>query len=133
MPSVRKYLKTEQKGELEFNAVDIFKKTWQWLVECGRERLVNSQLIEQYAASVSRWIQREECTSKFGFLTRHPTTSNVIASPYVAMSRDYAKQSSQLWSQIFQVVKENDAVVCQGTTPQDNVVEWLLRTWKGKY
>ncbi|WRM22195.1 P27 family phage terminase small subunit [Lacticaseibacillus rhamnosus] len=133
MPPVKKYLKAEQKSGLEFDAADIFKETWQWLVERGCERLVNSQLIEQYAVSVSRWIQCEECISKFGFLARHPTTGNAIASPYVAMSRDYMKQSSQLWFQIFQVVKENNAAAYQVTTPQDDVMERLLRTRKGKY
>lgn len=109
------------------------KKPGSGLVDRGCERLVNTQLIEQYAVSVSRWIQCEECISKFGFLARHPTTGNAIASPYVAMSRDYMKQSSQLWFQIFQVVKENNAAAYQGTTPQDDVMERLLRTRKGKY
>lgn len=43
------------------------------------------------------------------------------------------KQSSQFWFQIFQVVKENNAAAYQGTTPQDDVMERLLRTRKGKY
>ena len=97
MPPVKKYLKAKQKNGLEFDAADIFKETWEWLVERGCEKLVNTQLIEQYAVSVSRWIQCEECISKFGFLARHPTTGNAIASPYVSMSRDYMKQSCQLW------------------------------------
>ena len=131
MPPVKKYLKAKQKNGLEFDAADIFKETWEWLVERGCEKLVNTQLIEQYAVSVSRWIQCEECISKFGFLARHPTTGNAIASPYVSMSRDYMKQSSQLWFQIFQVVKENNATTYQGSTPQDDVMERLLRSRKG--
>ena len=131
MPPVKKYLKAKQKNGLEFDAADIFKETWEWLVERGCEKLVNTQLIEQYAVSVSRWIQCEECISKFGFLARHPTTDNAIASPYVSMSRDYMKQSSQLWFQIFQVVKENNATTYQGSTPQDDVMERLLRSRKG--
>ncbi|MEK1336369.1 MULTISPECIES: P27 family phage terminase small subunit [Limosilactobacillus] len=131
MPPVKEYLKTKQKNGLEFDAADIFKETWEWLVERGCEKLVNTQLIEQYAVSVSRWIQCEECISKFGFLARHPTTGNAIASPYVSMSRDYMKQSSQLWFQIFQVVKENNTTAYQGSTPQDDVMERLLRSRKG--
>lgn len=50
---------------------------------------------------------------------------------YVSMSRDYMKQSSQLWFQIFQVVKENNATTYQGSTPQDDVMERLLRSRKG--
>ena len=41
------------------------------------------------------------------------------------------KQSSQLWFQIFQVVKENNATTYQSNTPQDDVMERLLRSRKG--
>ena len=61
---------------------------------------------EQYAVSVSRWIQCEECISEYGFLAKHPTTGNAIASPYVSMSQQYMKQVNQIWYQIYQVVKE---------------------------
>lgn len=131
MPPVKDYLKAKQKNGKDLEAAEIFEETWKWLMEHGCENLVNTQLIEQYAMSVSRWIQCEECISEYGFLARHPTTGNAIASPYVSMSRDYMKQSSQLWFQIFQVVKENNATTYQGNTPQDDVMERLLRTRKG--
>ena len=131
MPKPHEFLSAEQRDGSTLQAEEIYKETWEWLVERGCEKLVNTQLIEQYAVSVSRWIQCEECISKFGFLARHPTTGNAIASPYVSMSRDYMKQSSQLWFQIFQVVKENNATTYQGSTPQDDVMERLLRSRKG--
>ena len=131
MPPVKDYLKAKQKNGKGLEAADIFEDTWKWLTERGCENLVNTQLIEQYAMSVSRWIQCEECISEYGFLARHPTTGNAIASPYVSMGRDYMKQSSQLWFQIFQVVKENNATTYQGNTPQDDVMERLLRSRKG--
>ena len=96
--------------------------------------LVNNQLIEQYAMSVSRWIQCEEAISEFGFLAKHPTTGNAIASPYVSMSTQYMKQANQIWYQIYQVVKENCSVEYSSTSPHDNVMERLLnqrRTPKG--
>ena len=111
-------------------AEEVYKETWLWLKERGCERLVNQQLIEQYAMSVSRWIQCEQCISEYGFLAKHPTTGNAIASPYVAMSQTYMKQVNQVWYQIFQVVKENCSVEWQGSTPQDDVMERLLRTRK---
>ena len=101
------------------------------LKDRGCERLVNTQLIEQYAMSVSRWIQCEECISEFGFLAKHPTTGNAIASPYVSMSQQYMKQVNQIWYQIFQVVKENCSQPFSGNTPQDDVMERLLMTRKG--
>ena len=93
--------------------------------------LVNNQLIEQYAMSVSRWIQCEECISEYGFLAKHPTTSAAIASPYVAMSRDYMKQVNQCWYQIYQIVRK---LLCGfgGRSPQDDLMERLLSARKGK-
>lgn len=131
VPPVKEYLTSKQKAGKDLYAAEVYKETWNWLKERGCERLVNVQLIEQYAMSVSRWIQCEECISEFGFLAKHPTTGNAIASPYVAMSQQYMKQVNQIWYQIFQVVKENCSVEFQGATPQDDVMERLLRTRKG--
>ena len=54
-----------------------------------------------------------------------------IASPYVSMSQQYMKQVNQIWYQIYQVVKENCSVEWQGSTPQDDVMERLLRARNG--
>ena len=132
MPPVKKYLKAEQKSGLEFDAADIFKETWQWLVERGCERLVNSQLIEQYAVSVSRWIQCEEAVTEYGFLAKHPTTGNAIQSPYVAMSQNFMSQTNRLWMEIYQIVKENCSGEYAGASPRDDAMERLLQARKGK-
>ena len=131
VPPVKEYLKSKQKTGKDLCAAEVYENTWNWLKERGCERLVTVQLVEQYAMSVSRWIQCEECISEFGFLAKHPTTGNAIASPYVAMSQQYMKQSNQIWYQIFQVVKENCSVEFSGATAQDDVMERLLRTRKG--
>lgn len=129
VPPVKDYLKARQKvGTL--CAEEVYEETWKWLKERGCEKVVNGQLVEQYAMSVSRWIQCEECISEYGFLAKHPTTGAACASPYVAMAQQYMKQTNQIWYQIFQVVKENCSVEFQGT-PQDDVMERLLRTRKG--
>ena len=132
VPPIKEYLKAEQKNGKDLCAEDIYKETWQWLKERGCEMLVNNQLIEQYAMSVSRWIQCEECISEYGFLAKHPTTGNAIASPYVSMSQTYMKQVNQTWYQIYQIVKENCSVEYGGMTPQDNLMERLLSTRKGR-
>ncbi len=128
MPPMKEYLKAKQKSGKDFCAAEVYAETWNWLKERGCERLVSVQLVEQYAMSVSRWIQCEECISEFGFLAKHPTTGNAIASPYVSMSQAYMKQVNQIWYQLFQIVKENCSIEWQGATPQDDVMERLLRT-----
>ena len=89
------------------------------------------QLINQYAMSVARQIQCEQCISEYGFLAKHPTTGNAIASPYVSMLQQFTKQANQSWYQIYQIVRENCSVEFTGNTPQDDVMERLLRARKG--
>ena len=90
-----------------------------------------TQLIEQYAMSVSRWVQCETCISEYGFLAKHPTTGAAITSPYVTMSQNYLKQVNQCWYQIYQIVRENCSAA-YGASPQDDLLERLLTARKGK-
>ena len=127
MPPINDYLKQEQKNGEKFYVEEIFKEMWNWLKIHECEALVNQQLIEQYAMTVSRWIQCEQAISEFGFLAKHPTTGNAIASPYVSMSKDYMKQINTLWYQIYQIVRENASVSYDGPIPKDDLMEKLLR------
>ena len=131
MPAVKDYLKATQKNGKDLCAEDIYIETYKWLKDRSCEMLVNNQLIEQYAMSVARWIQCEEAISEFGYLAKHPTTGAAIASPYVSMSQSYMKQTNYCWMQIYQIVKENCSVEFTGNTPQDDVMERLLRARKG--
>ena len=132
VPPIRSYLTATQKNGKDLCAEDVYRETYAWLKARGCDSLVNSQLVEQYAMSVSRWIQCEECISEFGFLAKHPTTGNAIASPYVSMSRDYMKQTNQCWYHIYQIVKENCSVEFGGSNPQDDLMERLLTARKGR-
>lgn len=131
MPPPREYLSAKQKSGKTILAVEIYEKTWQWLYERRCAHLIPAQLLEQYAMSVSRWIQCEECITEFGFLAKHPTTGNAIPSPYVAMSQSFMKQANNLWFQIYQVVKENNAADYKGSTPHDDAMERLLTARRG--
>ena len=131
IPPVKDYLKAKQKSGKDLCAEDIFVATYKWLKNCGCEKLVTVQQIEQYAMSVSRWIQCEEAISEFGFLAKHPTTGNAIASPFVAMSRDYMKQVNATWFAIHQIVKENCSVDYGGSAPHDDLMERLLTARRG--
>ena len=130
IPPVKEYLKAKQKNGKDLCAEDVFIATFTWLQGLNCDRLVNVQLIEQYAMSVSRWIQCEEAISEYGFLAKHPTTGNAIASPYVSMSRDYMKQVNSTWFAIYQIVKENCSVE-YGQTPHDDLMERLLSARRG--
>ncbi len=127
MPPIKDFLKAKQKNGKDMCAEQVYKSTYLWLKKRRCEKLVSTQLIEQYAMSVSRWVQCEEAISEFGFLAKHPTTGNAMQSPYVAMSQNYMKQVNQVWFQIYQVVKDNCTTDMGGATPQDDLMERLLQ------
>lgn len=131
MPPIKDFLKEEQKNGKSLYAEEVYKETWEWLKERGCEELISVQLLEQYAMAVSRWIQCEQAISEYGLLAKHPTTGSPIASPYVSMSKDYMKQVNTIWYSIFQIVRENSLTAFEGPTPQDDVMERLLRRGKG--
>ena len=126
VPPVKDFLKASQKSGVELCAEDVFKSTYLWLKERGCDRFINTQLIEQYAMSVSRWVQCETMISEYGFLSKHPTTGQACASPFVAMAQNYQKQVNTIWYQIFQVVREN----CSTDFDPDEAdpMEMLLRS-----
>lgn len=106
VPSVKEYMKAAQKNGIDLCAEDVYNELWKWLTERNCEKLVNGQLLEQYAMSVSRWIQCEQCISDYGFLAKHPTTGSAIASPYVMMSQSYMKQISVSSTDLWQRAKQ---------------------------
>lgn len=131
MPSPREYLSAPQKSGKTTLAVEIYEDIWKWLHERKCAHLIPALLLEQYAQSCARWIQCEESIAEFGFLAKHPTTGNAIPSPYVAMSQSFMKQANNLWFQIYQAVKENNAADYKGSTPHDDTMERLLSSRVG--
>ena len=65
VPPVKEYLKAQQKNGKALCAEEIYKEVYLWLKARSCEKLVSGQLIEQYAMSVSRWVQCEEAISEY--------------------------------------------------------------------
>ena len=126
IPDPKDYMQDEQKNGEKLRAVEIFKETYLWLKARGCEKLVSRQLLDQYSMDVARWIQCQRAISEYGFLAKHPTTGAAIASPYVAMSREFSKQMNADWYQIYQVVRDNCTVEYGSTAPHDDFMERLL-------
>ena len=132
MPKPHDFLSAEQRDGSTLQAQEIYKETWEWLHERKCDHLISVQQIEQYAMSIARWIQCEETTTQLGFLSKHPTTGKPIPSPFVNIGINYMNQSCRLWSEIFQIVKENCSTDYSGSNPQDDLMERLLTARKGK-
>lgn len=132
VPPIKEFLKAKQKDGKDLYAEEVFNATFLWLKKRGCEKLVSTQLLEQYAMSVSRWIQCEEAISNYGFLAKHPTTGAAIASPYVQMSQSYMKQINTIWYSIYSIIKDNDSADIEELEPQDVMMEKLLKQKRSK-
>ena len=128
-PPVRDFMTEMQRDGSKLCADEVYTETYKWLKSYGCDKLVNPELVQQYAMSVSRWIHCEEVVSKTGYIAKHPTTGSPIAYPYVAISQSYLKQSNVCWNQIYQIVRANCSTEFQGN-PQEDMMERLLRSRK---
>ena len=129
MPTPGDYLSAEQRDGKPLGADRIYTKTFTWLKKLGCEKLINPQLVEQYAMSVARWTQCEEAISQLGLVAKSKSTGNAVTSPFVTMGQSYMKQSNILWNEIFRVVRENcvtDVLVDDKEASVD-MMELLLR------
>ena len=131
MPKPHAFLSTEQRDGSALQAEEIYTEVWQWLKEMGCASMVSPQLLERYAMCAARWIQCEEMTSRMGFLSKHPTTQKPITSPFINIGINYMNQASRLWSEIDQIVKEHGGTYGGNTSPEDDLMERLLRARKG--
>jgi hypothetical protein len=132
MPPPSEYLSEKQQNGQEFIAGEIYNKTVAWLEKRNCALYIAPPSIEQYAMAMARWIQAEQCITRFGMLAKHPTTGNAIQSPYVAMSQAFSKQANAYWCQIMQLIRENCSVDFKNSaTPHEDMMEKLLRARGG--
>ena len=126
MPPPSAWLSDETKNtQRTSTASEVYERTWKWVKERRCDHLITREQIEQYAASVARYVQSEEGINQFGLLAKHPTTNMPIASPYVAMSERFLLRANLAWATIYQVVKEN----CEtpvGRNHNEDIMEQIL-------
>jgi 4-alpha-glucanotransferase len=126
MPPPSAWLSDETKNtQRASTANEVYEATWKWVKERKCDHLITREQIEQYAASIARYIQCEEGISTFGLLAKHPTTNMPIASPYVGMSERFLKRANLLWATIYQIVKENCETPVGGNHNED-IMEKIL-------
>ncbi|OPZ22285.1 MAG: hypothetical protein BWZ04_00232 [Firmicutes bacterium ADurb.BinA205] len=122
---IKAFLSEDQRmGELYGR--EIFEQMVSWLRERHCAHLINPHLLEQYSMAMARWIQLENVTNEYGFISKHPTTGAMIGSPFVSMAQGYLKQANLLFQQIFSIVAANSTEVVTGN-PQDDMMERLLK------
>lgn len=130
MPAPREFLSELQRDGSEFLAKEIYENVWDWLKDRNCEQAVSPELIEHYALSEARMIQVEQLITKYAFLSKHPTTGQPMASPYVSIAQDYMKQARGAFAEIYQIVRENCSTEYKGN-PREDLMEKLLKSRKG--
>lgn len=131
MPPVKEYMKAKQKNGGDLCAEEIFAETWVWLKKVGCTDYVNTQLVNQYAMSVARQIQCEQCISEYGFLAKHPTTGASLPKSLCGNAPTVYKTGKPvLVSDLSDCAGELLRGVF-GINPADDDVERLLRSRKG--
>lgn len=131
MPPPAEYLSAEQRDGRPLGADKIYIKVFTWLRSVNCDKLVNPNLVEQYAICVARWVQCEEAITKLGFIGKNAKTGAPVSSPFVSIGQAYMKQAIIIWADISQVVKENCSVEVKFGNPQDDMMEALLRRRNG--
>ena len=132
MPQPHRILSSKQRDGSEFEAAEIYKKTWEWLNEIGMARKISPAMIEKYAVASARWLQCEELTNQLGFLSKHPTTGKPIPSPFINIGINYMNQSIRIWNEILQIVKESCTAEYGEVSPANDMMEKLLRKKEGR-
>ena len=66
-----------------------------------------------------------------GLPLQAPDTQKPIPSPFINIGINYMNQAVRLWNEIFQIVKENCSTDYGEVSPQDDLMERLLRARKG--
>jgi len=125
IPPPKNYLTAEQKDGGKTYAEEIYNETYKWLKACKCENLITKEQIENFAEISARQIQCQQMIDTYGFLSAHPTTGKPIQSPFVKMSLDYMRQASNLWLQIYNVVKQNFSSAYKKGSANDSMEQLL--------
>ena len=103
----------------------VYKKTVEWLEKIGCTKGILPDTIEEYAQCKSRWLEAEETLNKYGLLVKDKK-GNPGPSPYLQFSQTYLKMTNDVWSKIYQVVRETKLTEIDPNSPNDDVMESLL-------
>ena len=105
---------------------EIYKSLVEWLTKIGCNKGILPYNVEEYAHCKSRWLESEEAINTHGFLVKD-NNGKPIPNPYVAFSQQYLKMTNDVWSKIYQVVRETKLTELDNDSPNDDIMESILR------
>lgn len=128
MPTVKEYMESQQKDGKPLGADEQLKDIFSWVAKMGCKDHVPTMLLEQYAMNRARWIALQNAISEYGYINRKGSSGNVQVSPFVTALIAIEKQMNTTFFMINSIVKDNCIVGYQNYTPQDNMMEQLLKS-----
>ena len=97
-----------------------------WLKGIGCTTGILPYNLEEYAFCKARWLECEDMNTKHGLLVKDPSNGKAMPSPFVAMAQQYLKQTNDVWSKIYLVVRESKLSKWDEKNPNDDIMEKLL-------
>lgn len=105
---------------------EIYKSLIEWLEKIGCTKGILPYNLEEYAHCKSRWMEAEETINTHGLLVKD-SNGKPTPNPYIAFAQQYLKMTNDVWSKIYQVVRETKLTELDNNSPNDDIMESLLR------
>jgi len=103
----------------------VYKTIVEWLEKIGCTKGILPYNVEEYAHCKSRWLEAEEALNTHGLLVKDKN-GKPTPNPYLQFSQQYLKMTNDVWSKIYQVVRETKLSELDDNSPNDDVMESLL-------
>ena len=104
----------------------IWKEVFDWLEKIGCTKGILPYNLDEYAHCKSRWLECEEAITTHGFLLKDGN-GKTINNPCIAMAQNYLRQTNDVWAKIYAVVRETKLTEWNDDSPNDDIMENLLR------
>ena len=104
----------------------IWKEVYDWLEKIGCTKGILPYNLDEYAHCKSRWLECEDAITTHGFLLKDGN-GKTINNPCIAMAQNYLRQTNDVWAKIYAVVRETKLTEWNDNSPNDDIMENLLR------
>ncbi len=105
---------------------EIYKILVDWLNKIGCTKGILPYNLEEYAHCKSRWLEAEEGINTHGLLIKDQN-GKPAPNPFIGFAQQYLKMTNDVWAKIYQVVRETKLTELDSTSPNDDIMESLLR------
>lgn len=125
VPKSEDFMLLKPKDADEFDAKEIFDKTYKWLHTVGCDKLVPENLVTKYSWIYAKWKYCETKIVQQGEVVICKANGGDMINPYQKYVDMYSKQMDAVWTLIYQIVRENAAEDFNNMS--DDPMEKMLR------